>query len=72
MLEQKKKLRMDEIHVQSFITALSEDELLNTLRGGTDDDSDSDSDDDVALEGRPKKRRRKTGHDGSVCWCTPG
>jgi hypothetical protein len=37
MIEQKKKLRLDEIQVQSLITALSQDELLNTLRGGTDD-----------------------------------
>jgi hypothetical protein len=64
MIEQKKKLRMDEIHVQSFITALSEDELLDTLRGGTDEPFIEEEDDGGEGYGG---RRRKTGHDGSGC-----
>ena len=72
MIEQKKKLRLDELQVDSFVTALDHEKLLQTVRGGTDDESVAYEceyyfDEIMGGPRRSKKRTPPSGHDGSVC-----
>jgi sugar lactone lactonase YvrE len=78
MIEQKQKLRLDELQVDSFVTLLNDS--VYTVRGGAVydtevcDDSDDYSDSYeiggcYEINGKKKKKRvpPPSGHDGSVC-----
>jgi hypothetical protein len=71
MIEQTKKLRLDELQVDSFVTALDHEKILQTLRGGYVEESFyyecEESFDEINGRKKKKKAERPTGHDGSVC-----
>jgi hypothetical protein len=66
-------MRLDELQVDSFVTALDHEKVLQTLRGGYVEESVYDECEEYfdEIAGKPRRKSKKrapvSGHDGSVC-----